>query len=61
MERRMLYHNELAEKGYTKRFRPWVVIYTEEFETKAEAMKREKWFKSGIGRAYIKANILKGE
>ena len=35
-------HNSLATKGYTLRYRPWIVVYTEELESKSAAMKREK-------------------
>ena len=47
-------HNELGIKGFTKNFRPWILILKEEFENKSEAMKREKYFKSGVGRNEIK-------
>ncbi len=52
-------HNELATKGYTIKFRPWTVIHVEVFHSKTEALKREKWFKTGVGREYI--NKLKLE
>jgi putative endonuclease len=52
-------HNVLSTKGYTLKFRPWTVIYVEFFSSKAEAMKREKYLKSGIGREFIKNLILK--
>ncbi|MBL7800169.1 MAG: GIY-YIG nuclease family protein [Chitinophagales bacterium] len=52
---RLLSHNSLATKGFTVRYRPWTLIHTELFETKAEAMKKEKWFKSGVGRSFIKS------
>jgi len=55
---RFKWHNELAKKGYTVRFRPWKIIYTESFETKSEAMKREKQLKSGQGRAWIRKTLL---
>ena len=51
-------HNELSSKGYTIKFRPWEVIYLEFYNSKSEAMKREKYFKSGVGREMIKT-ILK--
>jgi putative endonuclease len=35
-------HNSLAIKGYTLRYRPWIVAYTEKLESKSAAMKREK-------------------
>jgi putative endonuclease len=34
-------------KDWTKDYRPWKLIHTEEFETKKEALDREKWMKSG--------------
>jgi len=50
-------HNGLSKKGWTKRFRPWKVVYTEVYEDKNEAIAREKWFKNGVGRRFIKDNI----
>jgi putative endonuclease len=50
---RLLSHNELATKGFTVKYRPWRLIYTETFQTKKEAMSREKFFKSGTGRRLI--------
>ena len=52
-------HNLLAKKGYTIKFRPWKVIYVEFFFSKAEALKKEKNLKSGIGREFIKEFISK--
>ncbi len=50
---RLKSHNELATKAWTVKYRPWTLVYTEEFETKAEAMKREKQLKSAAGRRFI--------
>jgi putative endonuclease len=47
-------HNSLANKGYTIKFRPWEVIHCEVYYTKSEAIKREKFLKSGKGREYTK-------
>ena len=47
-------HNDLSKTGYTTKFRPWIVVYVEIFNTKQAAMAREKWLKSGIGRSFIK-------
>jgi hypothetical protein len=33
-------------------------LYTEEFSTASEARQREKYFKTGAGRRYIKENIM---
>ncbi len=49
-------HNTLANKGFTIRYRPWKVIYVDFFETKQEAMKREKELKSSRGRAFVSAS-----
>ena len=51
-------HNLLATKGYTIKFRPWTIIHIEFFNSKSEAMKREKYLKTGIGREFIKNIIL---
>lgn len=53
IENRIIAHNHPANKGWTKSFKPWKVIYTEEFETKADAMNREKQLKNGKGREFI--------
>jgi len=50
---RLLSHNELATKGYTIRYRPWVVIHTEEFEIKSKAIIRESKLKTANGRKFV--------
>jgi putative endonuclease len=57
-EQRLLSHNELSNKGWTISYRPWKIIHIEAFETKADAMKREKFLKSGKGREFVKQEIL---
>ena len=47
-------HNSGLVKS-TKNRRPLELIYFEEFATKTEAMSREKFFKSGKGREYLKS------
>ena len=54
---RLVSHNELGHKGWTLKYRPWELVFTEQFETKKEAMGREKWYKSGVGREYMKSQI----
>ena len=53
LQQRLLSHNELATKGWTIKFRPWELLFTEEYITKAEALKREKQLKSAKGREFI--------
>jgi len=50
-------HNELGTKGYTINFRPWSVIHVEFFNEKKDAIKREKFLKTGQGRLFIKSLI----
>jgi len=60
LEERFKSHNELGKKGWTIKFRPWVIIYTEEYEEKSAALKREKQLKSAQGRLFIRSLIEKG-
>jgi putative endonuclease len=53
MEQRLLSHNSLGKKGWTIKYRPWKLAYTEEHQTKKEAMRREKQLKSAKGREFI--------
>ncbi|RJP61292.1 MAG: GIY-YIG nuclease family protein, partial [Ignavibacteriales bacterium] len=50
VEKRLSEHNSGKTKS-TKAYVPWKIIYTEEYQTKSEAYKREieiKSYKSGI-------------
>ncbi len=58
LERRLAEHNEGKVKS-TKRYRPWKIIYTEEFSTKTEALKRERKIKSYKGGIAFK-NLIGG-
>jgi len=54
-------HNIMATKGWTVKFRPWNLVFTEEYSTKVEAMKREKNLKGAKGRAEIWDRIKLGK
>ena len=58
IEARLTAHNHPSNKGWTKSYSPWIVLYTETFEEKSEALKREKQLKSSKGRDYIREIIL---
>jgi len=45
-------HNELSKKGWTKNFRPWIIIYQEEYTEKKDALKREKQLKGAAGELF---------
>ena len=53
LEQRLLSHNVLGKKGWTMKFRPWMLIHTEVFVIKSDAMKREKELKTATGRNFI--------
>ena len=53
LEKRVKQHN-LGQNKSTKGFRPWVLVHHEIFETRIGARDREKFFKSGSGREYLK-------
>ncbi len=59
LQQRLLSHNELATKGWTVKFRPWRLLYFEEYEDKSEAMKRERQLKSYQGRLFIRSLLKK--
>ena len=42
----------------TKPYLPWIVIHTEKYSIRAEAMKREKELKSHQGRNFIRENFI---
>ncbi|MEX2479158.1 MAG: GIY-YIG nuclease family protein [Gracilimonas sp.] len=59
LEQRLLSHNKLGKKGWTIKYRPWELVFTEEFENKKDAMNREKQLKSAKGREYVWAEVRK--
>jgi len=55
---RLKMHNERALKGYTSRYDGnWELIYSEELNTRSEALIRERQLKSYQGRQFIKQHI----
>ena len=56
LETRIVQHNSGNTKS-TKGYLPWKIVYFEKFETREEALNREKYFKSGSGREYLKDRI----
>ena len=58
LNERLKSHNELGIKGWTIKYRPWELIYKEEFKAKNHAMERERFFKSGKGREKIKEILI---
>ena len=52
VEKRLNEHNTGCNK-YTKNNGPYKIIYTEKYENKSEAIKREKFLKSRQGRKFL--------
>lgn len=57
--RRLQEHNSGRSK-YTSGHVPWVLIYTEECKSSAEARAREKYLKTSSGKRYLKKRISAG-
>ena len=53
LEKRLFQHNNKLA-GWTRRGTQWQVVYTEEFATLSEAVRRERWMKTGVGREFLK-------
>ncbi len=52
LQRRLIQHNS-GEVKSTKSFIPWKLVYYEEFSSRAEAMRREKYLKSLKNKNYL--------
>jgi putative endonuclease len=46
-------HNDGRERT-TRAYRPFELIYSEDQPTREEARKREKYFKTGVGKEFLK-------
>ena len=57
LNKRVAKHN-LGGTASTRPYKPWKLVYFEEFSTKTEALKREKQIKKYKSRKYIE-NLIK--
>jgi len=57
IDTRLKAHNHPENKGWTKKYQPWDIIYKELFSTKNNAIVRERQLKSFQGRAFIRSLI----
>lgn len=56
LDSRLKQHNA----GFTqsiKKYIPFALVYFEEFETRQEAIKRERYFKTAAGRRFLKSRL----
>ena len=57
LEKRLLEHNSGKTKSI-KIYRPFIIAYFEEFASREEAIKREKYFKTAAGRRFLSNRII---
>ncbi|NDV15446.1 GIY-YIG nuclease family protein [Muricauda sp. TY007] len=57
IESRLRDHNTGKTRS-TKGYVPWKLVYFETFESREEAIERERYLKSGVGREFLKTQIL---
>jgi putative endonuclease len=58
LERRFSEHQNKKNKT-TKPYSPFVLFYSESFETRTEAREREIYLKSGVGKEFLKKILHK--
>ncbi len=51
-QERLRRHNN-GDYQFTKGHRLWKIVYTEEYSEKSEAIRRERFLKSGQGRKFL--------
>jgi len=57
IHKRLQEHN-LGKNKFTKKYRPWKILFSKEVGTRLEARKKEKYLKSSAGRRWIKLNFF---
>ena len=58
LEKRLDYHNQGLSK-YTSRKKPWKIVYIEEYNTRTEALVRERFLKKQRNHEFYKSLINK--
>ncbi|WP_346239151.1 GIY-YIG nuclease family protein [Niabella insulamsoli] len=53
LERRLRQHNN-GENRSTKAYKPFTLLYTEQFDDRKSARIKEKYLKSGVGKEFLK-------
>jgi putative endonuclease len=54
------HNNNNGFPSFTAKRGPWKLVHVEEFKTRKEAEAREKYFKSGAGRRFLKIKLELG-
>ena len=61
LDRRLAEHNNATEnrrKHTSRQAGPWKLVHKELYETRAQAMSRERWLKSGVGRRWLSEQLV---
>ena len=58
-EKRLASHNHEKNKGYTKRYQPWEMVFTEDLDSIAEVMKKRKRIENWKGKGICMAREVK--
>ena len=58
VEERLRRHNK-GDYRFTKGHRPWRIIHIEVYDSRSEAVNRERFLKSGKGREWLDLNNIK--
>ena len=53
-----LQEHQQGKNRYTKGLRPWKLVHVEEFPNWKEARSKEKYYKSGSGKEYLKRLLV---
>ena len=56
LQKRLSLHNE-GKSRYTSRKMPWKIVYFESFETRKEALEREKFLKKQKNKSFYESLI----
>ena len=57
LKRRLEEHNDPEKRGWTNSYKPWSLVYSEDFKTRSEAMYQEKYLKSLKSKTKVKEYI----
>ncbi|MFH1198316.1 MAG: GIY-YIG nuclease family protein [bacterium] len=60
LQRRLYEHNS-GKSTFTRKYKPWEIVFFEKYLYLDEAVKREKYYKSAAGRRKIKNIIEQNE
>ena len=57
LETRLLFHNELSEKSFTSKYRPWKIMWSITLENASQATVVERYIKGRKSRTFNEALI----